>query len=126
MYIGKGYPDLVTLKMIRKLRDALNLKVFAFVDCDAYGIEIASIIRWGSTKQASIANCANDWSIAEELTVPDLVWLGLLPSEIADLSLKYRASSVMSVRDKYKTHLVKQKIMANVSYLSYVYLFKLN
>lgn len=53
--LGKGYPDLVTLKMIRKLRDALNLTVFAFVDCDPYGVEIASVIRWGSFKQASIA-----------------------------------------------------------------------
>ncbi|OXA46425.1 Meiotic recombination protein SPO11 [Folsomia candida] len=104
---GKGYPDLVTLKMIRKLRDALNLTVFAFVDCDPYGVEIASVIRWGSFKQASIAKCANDWSIAEELTVPNLVWLGLLPSEISDFSLTHRVSSKMTMRDRHKTHLVK-------------------
>lgn len=140
--LGKGYPDLVTLKMIRKLKDALNLKVFAFVDCDAYGVEIASVIRWGSYKQASIgkshffcpctkihgrfshntiflfsAKCTNDWSIAEELTVPDLVWLGLLPSEITDLSLHNRAASEMTILDRYKVFKTKQRILSNVRIL---------
>jgi meiotic recombination protein SPO11 len=113
--LGKGYPDLVTLKMIRKLRDRLNLKVFALVDCDPYGVEIASIIRWGSYRQASIAKCTNDLSVAEELTVPDLIWLGLLPSEIGELSLTGRASSVMTPRDKKKVESVKRRISTKVN-----------
>lgn len=99
---------------MRKLKDTLNLKVFALVDCDPYGIEIAAVIRWGSYAQASIAKCANDPSISEELMIPDLIWLGLLPSDVAELALTYRASTVMSVRDLRKLESVKKRISTKV------------
>ncbi|XP_052449207.1 meiotic recombination protein SPO11 isoform X3 [Carassius gibelio] len=70
---GKGVPDVNSRLMVRKLWDTLNIPVFALVDADPYGIEIMCIYKYGSRSLAFEAH---------SLTVPSVLWLGLLPSDI--------------------------------------------
>uniref|UniRef100_A0A8C2HQT6 DNA topoisomerase (ATP-hydrolyzing) n=1 Tax=Cyprinus carpio TaxID=7962 RepID=A0A8C2HQT6_CYPCA len=70
---GKGVPDVNSRLMVRKLWDTLHIPVFALVDADPYGIEIMCIYKYGSRSLAFEAH---------SLTVPSVLWLGLLPSDI--------------------------------------------
>uniref|UniRef100_A0A671L758 DNA topoisomerase (ATP-hydrolyzing) n=1 Tax=Sinocyclocheilus anshuiensis TaxID=1608454 RepID=A0A671L758_9TELE len=70
---GKGVPDVNSRLMVRKLGDTLHVPVFALVDADPYGIEIMCIYKYGSRAMAFEAH---------SLTVPSVLWLGLLPSDI--------------------------------------------
>lgn len=70
---GKGVPDVNSRLMVRKLWDALHVPVFALVDADPHGIEIMCIYKYGSVSMAFEAH---------SLTVPSVLWLGLLPSDI--------------------------------------------
>ncbi|XP_073679470.1 meiotic recombination protein SPO11 [Garra rufa] len=70
---GKGVPDINSRLMVRKLWDTLHVPVFALVDADPHGIEIMCIYKYGSRSMAFEAH---------SLTVPSVLWLGLLPSDI--------------------------------------------
>ncbi|XP_077942274.1 meiotic recombination protein SPO11 [Gasterosteus aculeatus] len=70
---GKGVPDVNSRLMVRKLWDALHVPVFALVDADPHGIEIMCIYKYGSVAMAFEAH---------SLTVPSVMWLGLLPSDL--------------------------------------------
>ncbi|XP_048034659.1 meiotic recombination protein SPO11 isoform X6 [Megalobrama amblycephala] len=70
---GKGMPDVNSRLMVRKLWDALHIPVFALVDADPHGIEIMCVYKYGSLSMAFEAH---------SLTVPSVLWLGLLPSDI--------------------------------------------
>ncbi|XP_050952193.1 meiotic recombination protein SPO11 [Labeo rohita] len=70
---GKGVPDVNSRLMVRKLWDTLHVPVFALVDADPHGIEIMCIYKYGSLSMAFEAH---------SLTVPSVLWLGLLPSDI--------------------------------------------
>ncbi|TFY70652.1 hypothetical protein EVG20_g2339 [Dentipellis fragilis] len=50
MITGKGYPDLATRQLVRTLSDNLpeSIPVLALVDGDAFGIDIASVYKFGS------------------------------------------------------------------------------
>ncbi|XP_066528639.1 meiotic recombination protein SPO11 isoform X2 [Hoplias malabaricus] len=70
---GKGVPDINSRLMVRKLWDMLHIPVFALVDADPYGIEIMCIYKYGSRSLAFDA---------PNLTIPSILWMGLLPSDI--------------------------------------------
>ncbi|XP_067227349.1 meiotic recombination protein SPO11 [Chanodichthys erythropterus] len=70
---GKGMPDVNSRLMVRKLWDTLHIPVFALVDADPHGIEIMCVYKYGSLSMAFEAH---------SLTVPSVLWLGLLPSDI--------------------------------------------
>ncbi|KAA1472807.1 topoisomerase acting in meiosis [Dentipellis sp. KUC8613] len=50
MITGKGYPDLATRQLVRTLSDNLpeSIPILALVDGDAFGIDIASVYKFGS------------------------------------------------------------------------------
>ncbi|XP_039591734.1 meiotic recombination protein SPO11 [Polypterus senegalus] len=73
---GKGFPDLNTRLMVRKLWEFLQIPVFALVDADPYGIEIICIYKYGSMSMSFQGH---------RLTVPSIMWLGLLPSDLERL-----------------------------------------
>lgn len=75
---GKGYPDVNARYLLRLISDRLQLPLYVLVDCDAYGLEIFCIYRFGS--QAMAAHC-------DQLAVADIRLLGLLPSEVQRLKL---------------------------------------
>lgn len=91
-----------------------GLKVYALVDCDPYGIEIAAIVKWGSYGNRNVENDASFY-LTSDLSVPDLVWLGLLPSELPALSLTLNASSPLTERDRKKLESVAARIQLQVS-----------
>lgn len=73
---GKGVPDVNSRLMVRKLWDMLRVPVFALVDADPHGIEIMCIYKYGSVAMSFEAH---------SLTVPSIMWLGLLPSDLQRL-----------------------------------------
>ncbi len=38
---GKGYPDVNSRLLVRRLSDLFRIPVFVFTDCDAHGIEVS-------------------------------------------------------------------------------------
>ena len=58
----------------RLYRD-FRLPTFVLVDADPYGIEIMCVYRYGSLSMAYSA---------EATAVPDMKWMGLLPSDLDD------------------------------------------
>jgi DNA topoisomerase VI subunit A len=99
-------------KLIRKLSLELKIKVFALVDCDPHGMEIAAIVRWGSFGQANLARCT-EAIYAKELIVPDMVYLGLLPSDINRLGLN-NYSIPMSPLDLKKLDSLTERLTGQV------------
>ncbi|GAA6051033.1 hypothetical protein JCM3770_005465 [Rhodotorula araucariae] len=70
---GKGYPDLATRELLKRLSDELaSTPIFALVDSDPHGLSILSVYKHGSSSQAH--DSAN-------LVVPRVQWLGVKGSE---------------------------------------------
>ncbi|GAA5886178.1 hypothetical protein JCM6882_004290 [Rhodosporidiobolus microsporus] len=70
---GKGYPDLATRELLKRLAEEdPSVPLLALVDSDPHGLDILSTYRFGS------ASLAFD---AANLTVDSLEWLGVKGSE---------------------------------------------
>uniref|UniRef100_A0A3Q3ANT4 DNA topoisomerase (ATP-hydrolyzing) n=1 Tax=Kryptolebias marmoratus TaxID=37003 RepID=A0A3Q3ANT4_KRYMA len=90
---GKGVPDVNSRLMVRKLWDALHVPIFALVDADPHGIEIMCIYKYGSVAMSFEAR---------SLTVPSVMWLGLLPSDLQRFGLHIHDFLLPSPRDESK------------------------
>ncbi|KAI3357568.1 hypothetical protein L3Q82_015982 [Scortum barcoo] len=90
---GKGVPDVNSRLMVRKLWDTLHIPVFALVDADPHGIEIMCIYKYGSVAMSFEAH---------SLTVPSVMWLGLLPSDLQRLRVPEEALIPLTKRDENK------------------------
>ncbi|XP_067383594.1 meiotic recombination protein SPO11 isoform X2 [Channa argus] len=90
---GKGVPDVNSRLMVRKLWDTLHIPVFALVDADPHGIEIMCIYKYGSVAMSFEAH---------SLTVPSVMWLGLLPSDIQRLRVPEDTLIPLTKRDESK------------------------
>ncbi|XP_006816162.1 meiotic recombination protein SPO11-like [Saccoglossus kowalevskii] len=75
---GRGFPDVGTRKMIKKLWNCLLIPILALVDADPHGMEILFVYKYGS-RGLSFDN--------EQMAVPVIKWLGVLPSDIDKLHL---------------------------------------
>ena len=71
---AKGQPDIATRQFLKKINDDLKLPIFAIMDADPYGFEIMRVYSVGS-KALSFES--------SHLAVPNIKWLGLLPSDLA-------------------------------------------
>ncbi|XP_010900615.3 meiotic recombination protein SPO11 [Esox lucius] len=104
MITGKGVPDVNSRLMVRKLWDTLHVPVFALVDADPHGVEIMSIYKYGSVAMSFEAH---------NLTVPSVMWLGLLPSDLQRLRVPEESLIPLTQRDKSKlTSLLKRPYLA--------------
>ncbi|MEW6746666.1 MAG: DNA topoisomerase IV subunit A [Planctomycetota bacterium] len=74
-----GVPTRATRRFIRRLSDELDLPVYAFVDCDPYGI--SNIYR---TLKVGSGNAAH---INQFFCVPKTSFLGVTPQDIIDYDL---------------------------------------
>jgi DNA topoisomerase-6 subunit A len=74
-----GVPTRATRRFIRKLSDECKLPVFAFVDCDPYGI--SNIYR---TLKVGSGNAAH---LSQFFCVPQASFLGVTPQDILDYQL---------------------------------------
>uniref|UniRef100_A0A3P8T883 DNA topoisomerase (ATP-hydrolyzing) n=1 Tax=Amphiprion percula TaxID=161767 RepID=A0A3P8T883_AMPPE len=90
---GKGVPDVNSRLMVRKLWDVLQIPIFALVDADPHGIEIMCIYKYGSVAMSFEAH---------SLTVPSVMWLGLLPSDLQRLRVPEEALIPLSKKDEGK------------------------
>ena len=75
-----GVPTRATRRFIRRLADDLSIPVYAFVDCDPYGI--ANIYR---TLKVGSGNAAH---INRFFCVPQAQYLGVTPQDILDFKLQ--------------------------------------
>ncbi|KAM3617123.1 uncharacterized protein V6R79_002478 [Siganus canaliculatus] len=97
---GKGVPDVNSRLMVRKLWDALHIPIFALVDADPHGIEIMCIYKYGSVAMSFEAH---------SLTVPSVMWLGLLPSDLQRLRVPEEALIPLTKRDEDKLSSLLQR-----------------
>ncbi len=74
-----GVPTRATRRFVRRLSDACKLPVYAFVDCDPYGI--SNIYR---TLKVGSGNAAH---INRFFCVPQASFLGVTPQDIVDYKL---------------------------------------
>ncbi|XP_029911931.1 meiotic recombination protein SPO11 isoform X2 [Myripristis murdjan] len=93
MITGKGVPDVNSRLMVRKLWDTLHIPIFALVDADPHGIEIMCIYKYGSVSMSFEAH---------SLTVPSVMWLGLLPSDLWRLKVPEDTLIPLTKRDESK------------------------
>ncbi len=70
---AKGQPDMATRQFLKKINDELRLPILAIMDADPYGFEIMRVYSVGS-KSLSFEST--------HLAVPNIKWLGLLPSDL--------------------------------------------
>lgn len=97
---GKGVPDVNSRLMVRKLWDTLHIPIFALVDADPHGIEIMCIYKYGSVSMSFEAH---------SLTVPSVMWLGLLPSDFQRLRVPEDALIPLTKRDQSKLSSLLQR-----------------
>lgn len=75
---GKGYPDVNTRFLVKKLIEFLNINAYILVDADPHGIEIMLTYKYGS-----LALC----HIADELVASQIQWIGLKPTDVEELKV---------------------------------------
>ncbi|XP_021704296.1 uncharacterized protein LOC5578497 isoform X2 [Aedes aegypti] len=76
---SKGYPDVATRLLLKKIRDEHRIPMYALVDADPFGIEIYCVYKFGSLALSHQSS---------HLAVPSIQWLGLRPSHTVLLDLK--------------------------------------
>ncbi len=75
---ASGQPDMATRMFIKRIYEELSLPILGFLDADPYGLDILRVYSIGS-KALSFESV--------ELAVPDIRWLGLLPSDIKEYQI---------------------------------------
>ncbi|MHA2277062.1 MAG: hypothetical protein ACXAC2_14910 [Candidatus Kariarchaeaceae archaeon] len=70
---AKGQPDMATRMFLKKIDDELKIPILAIMDADVYGFEILRVYSVGS-KALSFES--------SNLAVPNIKWLGLLPTDL--------------------------------------------
>ena len=110
-----GVPTRATRRFIRKLSDECKIPVYAFVDCDPYGI--SNIYR---TLKVGSGNAAH---LSQFFCVPQARFLGVTPADIReyrlpthpllDVDIK-RARDALKNDPFFKTHKPWQKAMADL------------
>jgi DNA topoisomerase VI subunit A len=107
-----GVPTRATRRFIRKLSDECELPVYAFVDCDPYGI--SNIYR---TLKVGSGNAAH---LSQFFCVPSARYLGVTPSDIREYDLPThpllevdvkRARDALKNDPFFKTHKPWQKAL---------------
>jgi DNA topoisomerase-6 subunit A len=110
-----GVPTRATRRFIRKLSDGCRIPVYAFVDCDPYGI--SNIYR---TLKVGSGNAAH---LSQFFCVPQARFLGVTPADIReyrlpthpllDVDIK-RARDALKNDPFFKSHKPWQKAMADL------------
>lgn len=75
---AKGYPDISTRLLIKKIDALLNIPIYILVDADPHGIDIMCTYKFGSF---------NKIFEAEDLAVPKVRYIGIMPSDIESLNI---------------------------------------
>ncbi|EIW63071.1 DNA topoisomerase IV alpha subunit [Trametes versicolor FP-101664 SS1] len=92
---GKGYPDVATRQLLNALSANLppHIPILCLVDGDAYGIDILSVYKFGSTSMQHEK---------DQLAAARIQWLGLWSSELAALGIPKDALIPITKHDEKK------------------------
>lgn len=101
---GKGYPDVNTRELVKRLSDELSLPVYALVDADPHGIEILCVYKYGSLAMAGET---------DSLAVPSIRWLGVRPSHVQALPMEERLPLSSADKSKIRDLLSRPYILGN-------------
>jgi meiotic recombination protein SPO11 len=107
---AKGQPDVATRMFLSRITNELKIPVLGFVDADPYGLKILSVYMSGSK------NMSYD---SASLTTPDIMWLGLRPSDLDKYNLPEQCRLDMTENDiKTGLELMKEDfIMKNPKWM---------
>ncbi len=100
---AKGQPDMATRQFLRKIDEELSIPILAIVDADPYGFEIMRVYSVGS-KALSYESA--------HLAVPNIKWLGLLPSDLlpeSGFDIPKSAFIKMTSRDTHRSKLMMEE-----------------
>ncbi|KAL7026491.1 hypothetical protein ACKWTF_005043 [Chironomus riparius] len=75
---AKGYPDINTRVMLKRIEMELQKPIYIIVDADAYGIDIMCTYKFGSLQMVKFS---------EQLAVPTMEWIGIYPTSIEKLDI---------------------------------------
>jgi meiotic recombination protein SPO11 len=87
---AKGQPDVATRMFLSRITNELQIPVLGLVDSDPYGLKILSVYMSGSK------NMSYD---SASLTTPDIMWLGLRPSDLNKYDLPDQCRLDMTEND---------------------------
>ncbi|KAG7340839.1 DNA topoisomerase VI subunit A [Nitzschia inconspicua] len=87
---AKGQPDVATRMFLARITNELQIPVLGLVDSDPYGLKILSVYMSGSK------NMSYD---SAKLTTPDIMWLGLRPSDLNKYDLPEQCRLDMTEND---------------------------
>ncbi|KAL3922180.1 MAG: hypothetical protein SGARI_006513 [Bacillariaceae sp.] len=87
---AKGQPDVATRMFLARITNELQIPVLGLVDSDPYGLKILSVYMSGSK------NMSYD---SASLTTPDIMWLGLRPSDLNKYDLPDQCRLDMTEND---------------------------
>ncbi|ESO00224.1 hypothetical protein HELRODRAFT_83227 [Helobdella robusta] len=103
---GKGFPDVNTRLLVKMIWDKFKLPIYCLVDADPHGIEILSTYKYGSKSL-----CREN----HKLAVPNIKWLGILPSDIEKLHIPKEALMPLTKLDVKKANrMLKNHIADNI------------
>jgi meiotic recombination protein SPO11 len=99
---GKGFPDVATRKWVQQLQQQLQLPAYGLCDCNPFGISVLQTYQYDQVVANRNANEAHETRLS-------LGWIGLLPSQIADLELPASAfQQLTDIDQKRLTSLQKE------------------
>lgn len=87
---AKGQPDVASRMFLSRITKELKIPVFGLVDSDPYGLKILSVYMSGSK------NMSYD---SASLTTPNILWLGLRPSDLNKYNLPDQCRLDMTEND---------------------------
>lgn len=93
IFTAKGYPDINSRAFLNFLWTRLKIPMFALTDADPHGMEIVCCYKFG---------CYTTASEAPYLALPQIRWLGLLPSDVEKHNLPRSKTMRLSIYDSQK------------------------
>lgn len=87
---AKGQPDVASRMFLSRITNELKIPVLGLVDSDPYGLKILSVYMSGSK------NMSYD---SASLTTPNIMWLGLRPSDLNKYDLPEQCRLDMTEND---------------------------
>lgn len=77
---AKGYPDINTRLLLKKISVDLQIPIYILVDADPHGVDIMCTYKYGSLHLVHLS---------EQLAVPKIEWIGIHPSDIDALDVTH-------------------------------------
>lgn len=104
---ARGYPDVISRAFLNFLAKNLKIPILALTDADPHGIEILCSYKFG---------CQTTAYEEPYLAVPQMRWLGLLPSDVIQLSLESNTVPLSPMDLRKIDSLIKRPYMKRRQY----------